>query len=147
MNKNLVPPTDEYIKTLADKQGLVYSIDKKGNERFYADDGFPIYPPNDGFVGRPEKVTLKAGGQLVDRYGHPFGSYVCEEGTGYSQRALPKGTKERGYTVFAIEKDIEDVLEGEIAPWFGEVGGGIQYKLPHDTEFLLDEGYLKKVKP
>lgn len=147
MEKNLVPPTDEFIKTLADREKVPYTIGKKGNDRFYDDNGDPIYPPNEGFVGIPRKTKLEAGKIFVDRYGPPFGSYVCEEGTDYPQRALPKGTKEKGYTVFAVEKDIEDVLVGETAPWFGEVGGGIQYKLPHDTEFLLDEGYLKKVKP
>lgn len=145
MNKNLVPPTDEYIKTLADKQGLVYTIGKKGNERFYADDGSPIYPPNDGFVGKPEKVTLKAGEQLVDRYGPITGGFVSPIGTSLKARALPDNITGE-YTVFAVKTDIADVLSGRTAPWFGEPGGGTQYRLPQSTKKLLRAGYMEVVK-
>ena len=146
MSKNLVPPTDEYIKTLADKQGLVYTIGKKGNERFYADDGSPIYPLNNGFVGRPEKVTLKTGEQLIDRYGPNSGRFVSPKGTSYESRALPRNTNKNEYSLFVVRKDIENVMSGVTAPWFDEVGGGTQYKLPIKIETLLKEGYLEKVE-
>ena len=48
--------------------------------------------------------------------------------------------------VFVIKKDIKDVLSGVAATWFGEPGGGTQYKLPLGTRQLLKEGYLEVMK-
>ena len=35
---------------------------------------------------------------------------------------------------------------GEIAPWFDEPGGGIQYLLPDTVDELLDAGVLRRIK-
>ena len=35
---------------------------------------------------------------------------------------------------------------GEIAPWFDESGGGIQYLLPNTVDELLDAGILRRIK-
>lgn len=103
---------------------------RRGEERFYSDDGEPIYPPNDGAVGTPEIVTLKAGSVIVDRYGKYTGRYVSPKETLYENRALSRRTKKEEYHVYQIVKDIENVQKAEIAAWFGQPGGGIQYKLP-----------------
>ena len=143
MEKNLFPPTDAFIASLAQKYGMTYTKGKKGEDRFYSDDGRPIYPLNDGFVGEPEKITLKAGEMLVDRYGPVYGGYVSPKNVSFEARALPRTTKIEEYSVFVIKKDIKDVLSGEAAAWFGEPGGGTQYKLPLGTKQLLKEGYLE----
>lgn len=145
MEKNLIPPTDEFIKTFADKKKVPYTIGKKGNDRFYDDNGDPIYPPNEGFVGIPKKFTLKAGAELVDRYGPVAGGFVSPVGTSIEARALPD-TSNSEHTVFAIRKDIADVLSGISASWFGKVGGGKQYKLPRKTIQLLKEGCMEVIK-
>lgn len=44
-------------------------------------------------------------------------------------RALPPGTDSKPYTVYEVLKPIPDVQESKIAPWFGEMGMGTQYKL------------------
>lgn len=146
MAENLVPPTDEFIESIAKKYGMTYTKGKKGEDRFYSDDGRPIYPLNDGFVGEPEKITLKAGEMLVDRYGPVYGGYVSPKNVSFEERALPRTTKIEEYSVFVIKKDIKDVLSGVAAAWFGEPGGGTQYKLPLGTRQLLKEGYLEVMK-
>lgn len=144
MEKNLFPPTDTFIASLAQKYGMTYTKGKKGEDRFYSDDGEPIYPPNDGAVGTPEIVTLKAGSVIVDRYGKYTGRYVSPKETLYENRALSRRTKKEEYHVYQIVKDIENVQKAEIAAWFGQPGGGIQYKLPKKIFEL--EGYLKEVR-
>lgn len=143
--KNLIPPTDKFIKSIADKYGVEYNIGKIGADRFYDENGDPIYPPNGGFVGTPKIVTLKAGTKLVDRYGRDSGSFVSPVNTPLEARALPKmdAAKLKEYHVYEIIKDVENVQAGITAPWFGEVGGGTQYKLPKAIKYLCD--YLKEV--
>lgn len=146
MAENLIPPTDEFIESIAKMYGMTYTKGKKGEDRFYSDDGRPIYPLNDGFVGEPEKITLKAGEMLVDRYGPVYGGYVSPKNVSFEERALPRTTKIEEYSVFVIKKDIKDVLSGVAAAWFGEPGKGTQYKLPLGTRQLLKEGYLEVMK-
>lgn len=146
MAENLVPPTDEFIESIAKKYGMKYTKGKKGEDRFYSDDDVPIYPPNDGFVGEPKIITLKAGEMLVDRYGPVYGGYVSPKNVSFEERALPRTTSKTLYNVFVIKKDIADVQSGLAAAWFGEVGGGIQYKLPMNTKQLLEDGYMELVE-
>ena len=144
MEKNLFPPTDAFIASLAQKYGMTYTKGKKGEDRFYSDEGKPIYPPNDGAVGTPKTIILKAGSIIVDRYGMDTGQYLSPMGTPYEQRSLPRGSKNREYHVYQVVKDIENVRAAEISAWFGQPGGGIQYKLP--KRIIELGGYLKEVK-
>ena len=77
---------------------------------------------------------------LVDRYGPVYGGYVSPKNVSFEARALPRTTKIEEYSVFVIKKDIKDVLSGVAAAWFGEPGGGTQYKLPLGTK----QKYWKK---
>lgn len=141
---NQEPPTDDFIKYLATKQGKVYNVGKKGADRFYAEDGRAIYPPNNGGIGKPEPFTLKAKKRIrVDRFGDNSGSYVSPLDTPPSQRAMSKHTNADEYHVFEVIKDIE-VEKSVVAPWFGEVGKGIQYKLPGKIHELLNT-HLKEI--
>ena len=144
MAKNLLPPTDEFIASIAKKYNMKYTLGKKGEERFYSDDGNAIYPLNDGFVGEPEKVTLKAGKILVDRYGEETGTFLSPVGTSLEMRALPRCTREDStYHKYEVIKSIDGVLMGETAPWFNQSGGGLQYKLPGRIMYLKE--FLKEV--
>lgn len=143
LEKNLFPPTDTFIASIAQKHGMSYTKGKKGEEWFYSDDGRPIYPPNDGAVGTPKTITLKAG-TVIDRYGWPNGSYASPKGVSYENRALSRTTTQ-AYYVYQVVKDIENVQAAEVASWFGQPGGGIQYKLPKKISEL--EGYLVEVQP
>jgi hypothetical protein len=55
-----------------------------------------IWPPNRGFLGEPERVTLMPGTR-VDRYGFEGGTFVSPEGTPYEMRLLAPGTQSKPY--------------------------------------------------
>lgn len=102
------------------------------------------WPPNEGFSGSPKTITLKKG-RRIDRYGYNGGTFTSPEKTGYENRSVAPGTNLRPYNVFKVVKEIEGVKAGNIAPWFDEPGGGIQYKMPRSVQDLLDGGFLERV--
>lgn len=138
MSLNLLPPTDEYIEKLANQQNKTYTKGKQGEERFYADDGKPIYPPNDGVIGTISNISLNAGSMIVSRYGGNHGSYVSPDDTELEARSLSRMTRQEDYHRFKILKDVDNTEQGIIAPWFGKRGLGIQYKLSEHIEDLLN---------
>ena len=143
MYYNFAPPTDAFIAELAAEQGLAYTPGKKGEARFYADDGRPIYPSNDGAVGVIVTITLPSG-DVLTRYGSPGGRYVSPDGMTFEQRALPSTTNEGDFHVYYVERSIDGVEKGKIAPWFGRTGGGIQYKLPDRIVNLMEASMLRE---
>ena len=143
MAENLVPPTDEFIESIAKMYGMTYTKGKKGEDRFYADDGRPIYQPNNGAVGKEEKVILPKG-TVISRYGGNAGKYAAPEGTVMEARALSKQTREQNdLHTFVLEKDVE-CLQSEVAPWFGQEGRGVQYRLQSTIESMLKRGELSE---
>ncbi len=136
MEKNLLPPTDEFIKSIAEKRGKPYTVGKRGEDRFYDDDGDPIYPPNNGAVDREERVTLRKG-IIIDRYGLNSGSFASPVGTPMENRSLPKETrrKQKLHT-FELKKDVI-CYKSNIASWFGQKGGGIQYRFSQNIKELI----------
>lgn len=102
------------------------------------------YPPNDGAHGPVSNTTLEPG-TTIDRYGYSGGRYTSPVGTPYSMRALPPGTDSGPYTVYKVMKPIPNVAESKIAPWFGEMGMGTQYKLEHSVQSYLDSEHLKEM--
>ena len=84
-------------------------------------------------------------GTRIDRYGSDFGSFTSPEGIPYEMRAVAPGTDLKPYSVFEVVEPI-NVKAGEIAPWFDEPGGGIQYLLPDTVDELLDAGILRRIK-
>lgn len=144
MYYNFAPPTDAFIAELAAEQGVAYTPGKKGEARFYADDGRPIYPSNDGAVGVIVTVTLPSG-DVLTRYGKPTGRYVSPDGMTFEQRSLPSTTNEGDFHVYCVERPIDHVQKGKIAPWFGRTGGGIQYKLPDRIMNLMEASMLREV--
>ena len=146
MYYNFAPPTDAFIAELAAEQGVPYTEGKGGEARFYADDGRPIYPSNDGAVGVIVTITLPSG-DVLTRYGKPTGRYVSPDGMTFDERALPSTTNEGDFHVYLVERVIDNVQKGKIAPWFGRAGGGIQYKLPDRIINLINAAppYLSDV--
>ena len=148
MRRNFLAPSDAFLAELAAEQSLPYTIGKEGTSRFYADNGRPIYPANDGAVGHIATITLRAGSVILTRYGAATGRYVSPAGTPFEQRALPTTTDESDFHTYIVCRNIEGVEKGKIAPWFGQAGGGIQYKLPDRISNLLDgaEPFLEEVE-
>lgn len=141
MEKNIIPATDVYIELLAKRSGLPYTVGKVGEERFYADNNQPIYPPNNGAVGNTIFVDIEKDSIVLTRYGREYGSYVSPNGTSFEERALPRSTSTdpSNYHRYRVLKTIKRAEQGIIAAWFGRAGGGIQYKLPASIAKLLGE--------
>lgn len=115
------------------------------NPKYYNQENGNInWPTNDGFLNEKTDYVLKSGVK-IDRYGQDTGIFVSPEGTPYEQRAVAPGTYNRPYSIFEVIEPI-DVKAGEIAPWFDEPGGGIQYILPESVEKLLKDGKLKRLE-
>lgn len=144
MAENLVPPTDEFIESIAKKYGMTYTKGKKGEDRFYSDDGKPIYPPNNGAIGKEEKTVLPKG-TVVSRYGSNRGKYTSPDGTSLGERSLDKKTRyDNELHRFKLTEEFE-CIEGVVAPWFDQVGRGIQYKFSKSIEQLIKEGVLIEI--
>ncbi|MER5252600.1 TNT domain-containing protein [Streptomyces sp. NPDC002855] len=129
-----------------------------------ADTGSWKYPPNDGFETvngqidkHPEELEE---GELLDRFGSEFGSFLAPAGDSYAERALPPqnlNTRDAAvacdYRVYEVSKPFY-VWQGGIAPWFAQPGGGQQIKLDPvfldpgegqrlNVKWLLEHGYLE----
>ncbi len=50
------------------------------------------------------------------------------------------------YHVYRVLKPFE-VLAGPIAPWFGQPGQGVQYKLSQNVLTLIQNGFLERTDP
>jgi hypothetical protein len=83
-------------------------------------------------------------GTLIDRFGAPSGKFVAPMGTLLPMRSLPPG--EPPYAAHQVIKPI-DAKAGVTAPWFGQPGMGVQYKLPASVQDLIKGGYLRQVRP
>ena len=144
MAENLVPPTDEFIESIAKKYGMTYTKGKKGEDRFYADNGKAIYPPNNGAVGKEQKAMLKVN-TIIDRFGGNYGYYTSPEGTALEARALDKGARAKNdLHKFKVVKELP-CYESRVAPWFNQKGNGTQYRLLKSIDELLKEGFLVEI--
>jgi hypothetical protein len=105
------------------------------------------WPANNGFKGVVAKKVLRQG-EIVDRLGDAErGLFVSPDGTPFPQRSLPANYQtQKTYHRYKILQPIE-VESGEIAPYFGQPGGGIQYKFNDETDilWLLRKGYIEEI--
>jgi hypothetical protein len=105
------------------------------------------YPTlNDG-AKAPGVPTSLPVGTLFDRLGTETGNFGSPVGTRFSARALPPEAANAPYFVYKIMKPIppEWVLSGETAEWFGQSGGGTQYKFTKSIDWLKKNGYIDEV--
>ena len=138
------------ISQLAKREGLPYNPDNKhGEDIYFADKDEEstfvdaIYPPNRGaFWGSLEKITLKAGA-LIDRYGGEGGNFFSPYGESFGKRSLPSYQNSRKkYMCYEVLKD-EEVLQGQVLPWFNREGRGVQYETSKTVKQLKEAGVLK----
>ena len=83
-------------------------------------------------------------GDQIDRYGGKKGKYFSPTGTPMEMRALPYDADLSQYRQFEVVKSFE-VEESIIAPAFGKIGLGTQYRSPVSVETLLKHGIIKQV--
>ncbi|MDR2002373.1 MAG: glycohydrolase toxin TNT-related protein, partial [Prevotella sp.] len=101
----------------------------------------PYYPSNNGATSAGWKYDYLNVGDIVDRFGSEYGTFVSRPGTPIPMRALPPNNS-GAYNTYEILKPIP-VMKSTIAPAFGQPGGGIQYKLPFTIKELKGIGYIK----
>lgn len=106
----------------------------------------PYFPAANGFLGPSLQTTLKAG-TLIDRYGGTAASrFFSPAGTPLGARALPPGTAAQGLRSFEVIKALE-VEAGTVAPAYGQMGLGVQYRTSHTLDDLIEQGYLREISP
>jgi len=136
------PKTQASTGAIADNEAGGFSY----YDQFKKADGSWDWPKELGFSGNPIKNTLPVGTKL-DRYGGPEGSFLSPQGVPFDQRALAPGSRAGGYYQYEVLKPLP-VVQGEIAPAFGQPGGGTQI-LPDlserfNVDRLVKEGYLRR---
>ncbi|MGB7605002.1 MAG: glycohydrolase toxin TNT-related protein, partial [Lutisporaceae bacterium] len=138
-------------KPVVDYYGAKYSTPAPSAQavpktQWYKPDGSINYPLNNGAVAGTEVSTTLQKGQSLGRYGNitPKSDYVTNTGASPSSLSLPPNTDASIYTEYVVVKPIPNTIQSTVAPWGGDVGGGLQYKLPTPIEQLLKEGYIIK---
>ena len=100
------------------------------------------YPPNNGFSGAIEEITLDVG-TVIQRTGDLVGRFTAPAGTPSQLLSLPYDKIGQATTYLQVTQPIQ-ALSGTVAPWFGQIGGGTQYLLLDGrVNELLANGILK----
>jgi len=96
-----------------------------------------FFPPNQGFLGTPERRFLFPG-ERIDRFGGTEASrFFSPAGTPIPARSLPPGVAQQPLRRFEVVKPFE-VDAGTVAPAFGQSGFGTQFRTPVQLETLID---------
>lgn len=104
-------------------------------------DGYP-----NGFDGNPGPNTMQTD-DVIDRYGDPNGRFASPSGTSFEERALPPSSVGSAYTQYEVLRPLpEGVIEGRIAPWFEQPGGGVQYVFDRPLDWYVENGYLRELR-
>lgn len=106
--------------------------------------GKRIYPSNDGALGEWNDRTLMPG-EKIDRYGSLEGNYFSPEGTPLEMRSLHPFSNTETYNAFEVVKPF-NVQSSTVAPFYNQLGLGIQYKSVLSLKMLLNDGYIRPIK-
>lgn len=106
----------------------------------------PYYPSGNGFIGTTSQLTLTRG-MRIDRFGgSPYSQYFSPIGTPMQARSLPGVTATQPLRTFEVLAPLE-VEAGRVAPWFGQLGLGIQYRSPATLGELLENQLIRELGP
>jgi hypothetical protein len=104
------------------------------------------YPAANGFLGATSQGMLSVG-TTVDRYGGtPLSRFFSPAGTPLAARSLPPDIAMQSLRSFKVVKPFT-VETGRVAPAFGQIGLGIQYRSTLTLDELLQQGFLQEVGP
>lgn len=88
-------------------------------------------------------------GDLLDALEAETAHTLYPLGTPMEQRSLPPSALEAPYTMYEVVQSFggehPGVIEGTVAPWFGQPGGGAQVVLDRPIRFYVDAGYLVRL--
>ena len=104
----------------------------------------PYYPANNGAVSGTEKKIYLMAGDKIDRFGGKKGKFFSPTGTPMEMRALPYDADLSQYRQFEVVKPFE-VEASTIAPAFGNIGLGTQYRSSVSVDVLLKKDIIKQV--
>lgn len=103
----------------------------------------PFYPAANGFLGATSQTVLKQG-QIIDRVGGgAISRFFSPAGTPLAARALPPGTA-GPLQAFEVLKPFT-VEAGTVAPAFGQLGMGTQFRSATTLGELIEQGFLRAV--
>ena len=91
-------------------------------------------------VGKIQKITLEAG-TLVQCVGNLDGYFIAPAYTPTQMLSLPYDKIGQPITILHVQQSVE-VFAGRVAPWFGQIGGGTQYKLEIRLAQLISDGVI-----
>ena len=105
------------------------------NDRGETDWDWQNAAPNDGKVPGTESIVDPHDVPRMDRIGGPNGAYFADDGTMMSERSLPPDRLNFERNSWDIDRNHPDLQDGsvriersEVAPAFGQEGGGSQYR-------------------
>jgi len=128
---------------------------KPDGSLIYPDDALPTKP-----YAVPGTVVPDANlqpGTVLGRFGSPFGAYLAPDGTPFAELALPPDSALKPYYQYVV-KDASllprgyHIEQSQVAPWFHQPGGGIQFRVigPDGKNArvgaLVESGYLGEVR-
>jgi hypothetical protein len=104
----------------------------------------------------PAEIASRLDGQVWDRLGHPGGAWLAPEGTPYPERAVAPGSLDREYHGYRVHAENPlpsgwRIEESRVAPWFGQPGGGLQYRIiappgmKSRVQDLIGTGFLEEL--
>lgn len=102
------------------------------------------YPPNDGFYGPTEQVVLDPG-TIIQRTGTLYGHFAAPVGTPQKLLSLPYYQIGQPTKLIEVIEPVK-VTAGKAAAWFGQIGGGTQYKFNVSIKALIDNGALRLIE-
>lgn len=92
--------------------------------------------------GAPRPAQLVPGDAL-DCIGLETGHHLYALGTPFPNRSQPPSDVGAPYLTFEVAKPFPDsVLEGQVAPWFEQPGGGAMVVLDRPIRWYVDQSYL-----
>ena len=106
-------------------------------------------------LGRTDDRDGEAGpavlqpGDLLDAMEPETAHHLYPLGTPFEQRSLPPSFAGGPFFAYEVVRSFDGdhpgVLEGRVAPWFEQPGGGAQVVLDRPLRFYLDTGYLVRL--
>ena len=119
------------------------------NERGETDWDWKRAAPNDGKVPGTDEIVSPQDVPRMDRIGGPNGEYFADDGAAMGERSLPPDRLNFERNQWDINRDHPSLQDGsvriersEVAPAFGQEGGGNQYRFLDADGTPLSQGEL-----